>query len=527
MVDKMLNNNFNIIKLFFVLIFLYPLYFFGSDCSHNISLGLQSSTIQNPIYNNTITSEFLPFYKGSVSNSLASSIFKQVISATENTSSTKLSKSIIFEKYIPESLKYFSTALKDSESLQGASLEQPRHLYFDPIEMLILGFNSYHTQKGSYSQEFLGLGENNNLEFSEIITRSDFDLYYSSKQTTKEWSIKSLGFTEDEIEFFNEDILVSKANPQKCISCHFAIVEAKALPAFIWEPYSTWDKAIGSNDDNIPEHEREIIDRLYSKNSNLTKLGFNKPKYYKSFSDRNFLNMPNSQLTFLLSSMQVKYLSEFYEHQSSFFSYLTYSMLFLQVYGESEYLKLLESIISTDEYIDLLLSLSHFNQFKFSSKQYNEGLTPLTKLDPKIKSNLQDEWLLFSEYESAYDLARVPDKPVIGNSLRGALHYELLKNTIFSDPILSNYSNHWDIDKLSELYDSLVRKHYSEFPLSFFAPQSNPYDVAFEIIEISSSVFPDFSSSISSSDKAYFLQKVKTEIKIFLSSPEWKSLTQN
>ncbi len=519
-------------------IFLYPIFSYGSECSKSVSQGQLQNT-KSSIKANTskryATLEFLSYTKGSVSNTLASTILDNVIDAVAgaNSSSLILNKNSILNNYIPDSLKYFSTALKESESLQGASLEQPRHLYFNPIEMLILGFNSFHTQKGSYSLEFLGLGKNNDLEFSEIITRSDFDLYYASQGITKEWSIKSLGFTEDEIEFFNEEILVSKANPKKCIDCHFAIVEGKKVPGFIWEPYADWKKALGTTDDLLSLADSIVLDDLYSKDSNLKRLAFKQPSYYSNKVDRNFLNMPNTQLTHLLSFIQSKSLVKYFSEDSLFSSKLIYSMTFLNIFGQDNFSKLIEQTNINQDHAQHLLSFAHFS-------------SPWSK----IKSDLTGDMPLFNTYSSAGEI-RIENQIIEENkakvgfhtisSLAGNLKLQLIQATLEKDSVLNKYfleytNNH----SLSDLYIELKMEQiltesengimnqkdfYSSFRF-FNSKPSTDFDYQFLKFYYSSLVLPDFSLTITNQDKEYLANKVMQELKFFLDSPKWKDLVQ-
>lgn len=134
-----------------------------------------------------------------------------------------------YKKYM-----YYHTLMYSSFSIQGSSFEQPRAIVYGPEAKFIFTFNGKNSQAGGNELESVEFDEaQKKFLFREIIFKSS------------KFDISDIGLTADEIDFQNETLLVSKANPQKCLQCH----GQNASP--IWQAYFNWPGAFGSNDDQL------------------------------------------------------------------------------------------------------------------------------------------------------------------------------------------------------------------------------------------------------------------------------------
>ena len=126
----------------------------------------------------------------------------------------------------PEELKSSFTLIKDSSSLQQASLESPRLILFGINAKTVLTFNGDASHKGYNTVEF--------AEFNESKSAIEF----------KEMTFPKSDSGAGKVEF-------SDVNPEKCMTCH------GPSPHYIWSEYAKWPNAFGSNDDVLELHPDE------------------------------------------------------------------------------------------------------------------------------------------------------------------------------------------------------------------------------------------------------------------------------
>lgn len=126
----------------------------------------------------------------------------------------------------PEELKSNFTLIKDSASLQEASLQSPRVILFGINAKTILTFNGDSKQKGFNTVEF--------AEFNEAKSVIEF----------KEMIFPEGDSGRGKVEF-------SGVNSEKCMACH------GPSPHYIWSQYAKWPNAFGSIDDAPDLHPEE------------------------------------------------------------------------------------------------------------------------------------------------------------------------------------------------------------------------------------------------------------------------------
>lgn len=123
------------------------------------------------------------------------------------------------------------TALYSSESIQEATFTEPRVIVFGPDAKFVFTFNGGQGHAGGASVEAFQFDDvNKKFNFHEIIFKNDL----KSKAS----------MLDSETEFETEQIIVSKANPTKCMDCHGYVNTGP-----IWDNSFTWLGAYGSNDD--------------------------------------------------------------------------------------------------------------------------------------------------------------------------------------------------------------------------------------------------------------------------------------
>lgn len=129
----------------------------------------------------------------------------------------------------------FHTLMYGSFSIQKSSFEEPRALVFGPDARFIFSFNGNSNQMGGKSFETVEYSDKtHSFQFREIT----FKKYPGFDKS-------ELNLEPTEIAFQNENIIISKPNPAKCLQCH----GQNASP--IWQTYFLWPGAYGSNDDQL------------------------------------------------------------------------------------------------------------------------------------------------------------------------------------------------------------------------------------------------------------------------------------
>jgi len=136
-------------------------------------------------------------------------------------------------KNYPEYLE-FHTLMYDSFSLHQSSFLEPRVIVYGPKAEFILTFNGGTHMRGGNALEVMQYEASTGaFQFREI----------SFKTPLKNETATFL--TEADIEFENSNMKYTKANPNKCATCH----GQSARP--IWETYFLWPGAYGGNDDTL------------------------------------------------------------------------------------------------------------------------------------------------------------------------------------------------------------------------------------------------------------------------------------
>ncbi len=214
---------------------------------------------------------------------------------------------------LPIEMRANYTLVHSSKSLQGSSYLMPRALLFGNTGNLILAFNGDPETYGFNSMETASFNAaTQKIEFRKIIFRAESPANLS-------WNLRSVAGSENlnadqEIEFFDNRILISKPNPQMCMNCHAAertssVFSPKGLAKYNWSAYNTWPDAYGTNDDTNSNNSSDLaLFRKYQQNA------INHPRYQKLVTDpnnqafpyypaqdqRTLSRMPNTRLLYLM-----------------------------------------------------------------------------------------------------------------------------------------------------------------------------------------------------------------------------------
>ncbi|MGZ6441016.1 MAG: hypothetical protein ACXWRU_13235 [Pseudobdellovibrionaceae bacterium] len=140
---------------------------------------------------------------------------------------------LVVSRQYPEYLE-FHTLMYDSFSLQKSSFLEPRVIVYGPKADFILTFNGGTHMRGGNALEVMQYDPSNGkFQFREITFKTPLKNETASLMT------------EEDIEFENSNMKYTKANPNKCTSCH------GQTPKPIWETYFLWPGAYGGNDDTL------------------------------------------------------------------------------------------------------------------------------------------------------------------------------------------------------------------------------------------------------------------------------------
>lgn len=124
---------------------------------------------------------------------------------------------------LPKTYRESFLLMRESHSMQEASLENPRAIVFGQNAKLIMAFNGDSSQK-NYNQLEL-------IEFND---------------QAKAFEFRTILFGEGEPKFSN-------VNPSKCLSCHGAV------PQPLWDDYKKWPGMIAANDELDNDDEIELL----------------------------------------------------------------------------------------------------------------------------------------------------------------------------------------------------------------------------------------------------------------------------
>jgi hypothetical protein len=329
------------------------------------------------------------------------------------------------------------TLIKQSESLQEASLFFPRVIMFGKDASLILTFNGNNQQKGYERIELVEVNPiTAALEFREMIFPTD------------DSGIGKVKFSE--------------INPPKCMTCH------GPTPHYIWTSYDQWPAAFGSNDDivdlnseekknlllfknQMPSHPRYKTLEFYQMNENpaspfrpltLGRQGENRGDYKIAIEFR-----PNFRLGSLISRRQANARVSEWKSLPSF---------------ESQKYKLASQLAgcigsSEEKLSKILLAMGREYQNDFS---FNIGAKVDGNFSPAVVTfensvqyflwsnligsapKLKD---LFIPYNFS-EVARVSKTLMLAESEYGHLQWQALDSIA---PVLGNFSGAWEADYLA------------------------------------------------------------------------------
>ncbi len=143
------------------------------------------------------------------------------------------------------------TLIRDSQSLQQSSPLYPRAILFGDTAKTIYTFNGDSSHQGYSSLETVE-AKGDNLLFREVVFLGDLP---SGVQVKNHQDAEShLHLRSSEIAYLDENIVISKPNPSKCIACHasnFKTFKDNGYTRYIWDAYPNWPTAYGSTDDSL------------------------------------------------------------------------------------------------------------------------------------------------------------------------------------------------------------------------------------------------------------------------------------
>jgi hypothetical protein len=131
---------------------------------------------------------------------------------------------------LPDELRSNFTLIYDSNGIQQATPRDPRAILFSKDGSFILSFNGDPSLAGYNTIEV--------LQFREV---------------EKKFEFRDISFSE------GKPAVISRANPKLCLQCH------GSNPAPIWESYSLWLGAYGSEDDAFNDSLNHIEKQNFEK----------------------------------------------------------------------------------------------------------------------------------------------------------------------------------------------------------------------------------------------------------------------
>lgn len=165
--------------------------------------------------------------------------------------------------------KYFENyaLMYKSRSPQGASFQNPRAIVYGASARLLMAFNGHKEQTGGATVEIIEYSRTKGFLFREI------------GFVNEGYKGEEIGRDEFNLSLSNKDIMVTKANPTKCVMCH----DIKN-PRPIWESYFFWPGAYGSEDDNVFRAKNSLAREFFNVGIDIEKealinfIGGNKQK---------------------------------------------------------------------------------------------------------------------------------------------------------------------------------------------------------------------------------------------------------
>lgn len=196
---------------------------------------------------------FVPFF-GTLETALAHTTFADFLEQAKG--ARTLSESLHF---LPKEYRENYTLMRESLSLHGASELAPRVISFGLTGETIYTFNGDSSQLNSFAMEIADFDTKTlRLNFHEVIFKAETPLPPELKNAShlgSEQLKKYFDITAGEIQFQNQNVIVSKSNPGKCMVCHGAEVNIDGsrfkIAKYIWGPYRGWKGAYGEFNDIV------------------------------------------------------------------------------------------------------------------------------------------------------------------------------------------------------------------------------------------------------------------------------------
>jgi len=157
------------------------------------------------------------------------------------------------------------TLSHDSLSLQSGTFEKPRALIFSDDARLIVTFNDENSERGSYALETAEYDPATRLlSYREILFKKELPAAMQSllvEGKVSKISDNNLGnyflLARPDIAFENESVVISTANPSKCMQCHQTNEKFTQVARYIWDGYSDWPRFYGQTNDTLNTPEKD------------------------------------------------------------------------------------------------------------------------------------------------------------------------------------------------------------------------------------------------------------------------------
>ncbi|MCB0415409.1 MAG: hypothetical protein KDD50_13825 [Bdellovibrionales bacterium] len=158
---------------------------------------------------------------------------------------------------LPEEYLENYTLVKNSQSLQSGTMLNPRAILFGDSGKTIYTFSGDPDLRGYSSIETVEAGEDN-LYFRSVIFLQEEE-FVQGEVVDKKTIAEQTALEEDEIEYFDDRVVISKPNPRACMGCHSLDPQSfqkTGFARYIWSRYSSWPDVYGSNDDSLIQKEK-------------------------------------------------------------------------------------------------------------------------------------------------------------------------------------------------------------------------------------------------------------------------------